>query len=115
MHVAVEHFDFRIGFNLTAENFARRVHFDPDGAHSLTEHLEGDLLEVDPLGFREKSWIVSHPRTFALSTTFEKPPAMEIWNPNRIADRVRLRCPYPFLRPHHTTFDEKKAEPDDFF
>jgi len=31
-----------------------------------------------PLGFREKNWMVSQPRTSALSTTFENPPAMEI-------------------------------------
>src|SRR4030042_1709536 len=37
-----------------------------------------------PLGFREKNWRVSQPRTSALSTTLEKPPAMEIWNPKRI-------------------------------
>jgi hypothetical protein len=37
-----------------------------------------------PLGFLEKNWMVSQPLTLALSTTFENPPAMEIWNPNRI-------------------------------
>jgi len=37
-----------------------------------------------PLGFREKNWMVSHPLTVALSRTFENPPAIEIWNPNRI-------------------------------
>jgi hypothetical protein len=31
-----------------------------------------------PLGFREKSWMLSQPLTLALSTTFENPSAMEI-------------------------------------
>jgi hypothetical protein len=31
-----------------------------------------------PLGFLEKNWMVSQPLAWALSTTFENPPAMEI-------------------------------------
>jgi hypothetical protein len=31
-----------------------------------------------PLGFLEKNWMVSQPRLSALSTTFEKPPAIEM-------------------------------------
>jgi hypothetical protein len=37
-----------------------------------------------PLGFLEKNCMVSQPRSKALSTIFENPPAMEIWNPNRM-------------------------------
>jgi hypothetical protein len=31
-----------------------------------------------PLGFLEKNWMVSQARISALSTTFEKPPAIEM-------------------------------------
>jgi hypothetical protein len=51
--------------------------------------------------------MVSQQRTSALSTTFENPPAMEIWNPNRMVWRVRRSCPL-FRRKtktfYHTTF-----------
>ena len=44
--------------------------------------LRGEYFH--PLGFLEKNWMVSQPLTLALSTTFENPPAIEIWNPNLI-------------------------------
>jgi hypothetical protein len=54
-----------------------------DDRNSSTSFLfRGEYFH--PLGFLEKNWMVSQPLALALSTTFEKPPAMEIWNPNRI-------------------------------
>ena len=47
MHVAVEHFDIVIGFDLAAEHFARRVDFQADGARALAHHLERNLLQVE--------------------------------------------------------------------
>lgn len=49
---------------------------------SVSFLLRGEYFH--PLGFLEKNWMVSQPLTSALSTTFENPPAIEIWNPNLI-------------------------------
>ena len=47
VHVAVQHFDVGIGFDLPAQNFAGRVGFEAHGAHALAHHLEGNLLQVE--------------------------------------------------------------------
>jgi len=55
----------------------KRVEDWMDDRNVLTSFsLSGEYFH--PLGFREKNWMVSLPLTWALSTTFEKPPAMEI-------------------------------------
>jgi hypothetical protein len=54
-----------------------------DERNSFTSSLfKGEYFH--PLGFLEKNWMVSQCLELALSNTFENPPAIEIWNPNRI-------------------------------
>lgn len=53
-----------------------------DRKSSASFLFKGEYFQ--PLGFLEKNWMVSQRLTRALSITFENPPAMETWNPNRI-------------------------------
>ncbi len=47
MHIAVQHFDVGVGFDLAAHDLAGLTGLEPDRAGAFADHLEGDLLEVE--------------------------------------------------------------------
>ena len=50
-HVAIQHFDVRIGFDLTAQHLAWTVDAQPGDSRAFADHLEGDLFEIqDDIG-----------------------------------------------------------------
>src|SRR5439155_24208159 len=47
MHVAIEHFDVRIGLDLAAADIASAIHRDTDGLDSLAHNFERNLFQVE--------------------------------------------------------------------
>src|SRR5260370_33129632 len=58
VHVAIEHFHIRISLDHAADDFTRLIGAQADGTHTLTHHLERNLLQVedDVSGVFDNSW-----------------------------------------------------------